>query len=64
MSLDLVIGRQRQKQQKKQKPVLLSFPAILEEKRPSVFVLSVRGLLAGRVEKVKILNRQAESDGK
>lgn len=46
------------------KTAFLSFPAIVEEKRSSVFVLSVSGFLAGHMEKVEILSKQIENGGK
>lgn len=46
------------------KKAFLSFPTIVEEKRSSVFVLSVSGFLAGHMEKVEILSKQIENGGK
>lgn len=46
------------------KTAFLSFPTIVEEKRSSVFVLSVSGFLAGHMEKVEVLSKQIENGGK
>lgn len=44
--------------------VQFSFPVIMESKRHSVFPLRVMDLLAGCMEKVEILSKQIEKDGK